>query len=162
VPNAAETAVRFKDAVHAADPEAIAALCAADVVVHGPVSRRMTFSGRAQVRELFAVVIANVDDVRYTNDTGDERLRILTLEGRRGRERYEEAVLMRVDDDSQIAELRIYVRPLPGMVAMAATFAPALARARGQHVRAAVLRLMLLPVAGLLRRGDALGARLLR
>lgn len=160
-PTASDTARRFREAVLAGDPDAVAALAADDAVVHGPVTRRMTFRGREELRELFAVVMANVDDIRYVEDVGDDGLRVLTLEGRRGRHHYEEAILMRVGDDGQIAELRIYVRPLPGTVAMAAAFAPALARARGSRVRAALLTVMLAPVRALLLHGDALGVRLL-
>jgi hypothetical protein len=156
------TAERFRQAVYAADPDAVAALAADDVVVHGPVTSRMAFHGREQLRELFSVVMANVDDIRYVEDVGDERMRILTLEGRRGRARYEEAVLMRTGDDGLIRELRIYVRPLPSTVAMAAAFAPALARARHGALRARMLWLLLLPVRAMLMRGDALGVWLLR
>lgn len=159
---ATDTAARFRAAVLAHDADEIAALCAPDVVVHGPVTRRMAFHGRDEVRELFAVVMANVDGIRYVEDVGDEALRVLTLEGRRGRHRYEEAVLMRIDDRGAITELRIFVRPLPGTVAMAAAFAPALARARGLRVRAVLLTLLLAPVRAMLLHGDALGVRLLR
>lgn len=156
-----DTPARFRAAVRAGDADAVAALMAEDVVVHGPVTRRMAFRGRDEVRELFAVVMANVDDLRYVEDVGDDHLRVLTLHGRRGRHRYEEAVLMRLRDDGLIAELRIYVRPLPGTVAMAAAFAPALARARGGRVRAAVLTVLLAPIRALLLHGDALAVRLL-
>jgi hypothetical protein len=159
--SAAATAARFRDAVLADDPDAVAALAADDVVVHGPVTRLMTFRGREELRELFGVVMANVDDIRYVEDVGDDRLRVLTLQGRRGRHRYEEAILMRVDAEGRIVELRIYVRPLPGTVAMAAAFAPALARARGHRLRAVLLTVMLAPVRALLLHGDALGVRLL-
>jgi hypothetical protein len=159
---ARDTPGRFRAAVHAGDADAVAALMAEDVVVHGPVTRLMTFRGRGEVRELFAVVMANVDEIRYVDDIGDDQVRVLTLEGRRGRHRYEEAVLMRLDEQQRISELRIYVRPLPGTVAMAAAFAPALARSRGQRVRAVLLHLMLAPVRALLLHGDALGVRLLR
>jgi hypothetical protein len=159
---ATETAERFRQAVYAADPDAVAALAAEDVVVHGPVTSRMAFRGREELRELFAVVMANVDAIRYVEDVGDDHLRILTLEGRRGRAHYEEAVLMRVRDDGLISELRIYVRPLPATVAMAAAFAPALARRRHGRVRARMLWLLLLPVRATLMRGDALGVWLLR
>jgi hypothetical protein len=159
---AAQTAERFREAVYANDPDAVAALAAEDVVVHGPVTTHMAFHGREEMRELFTVVMANVDDIRYVEDVGDDRLRILTLEGRRGRARYEEAVQMRVDDDGLICELRIYVRPLPATVAMAAAFAPALARVRHGRVRARMLWLLLLPVRAMLMRGDALGVWLLK
>jgi len=160
--SATHVAERFRQAVHAADPDAVAALAAEDVVVHGPVTTRMAFRGRAELRELFAVVMANVDDIRYVEDVGDEHLRILTLEGRRGRARYEEAVLMRLNEDGLISELRIYVRPLPATVAMAAAFAPPLARARHGRLRGRLLWLLLLPVRAMLMRGDALGVWLLR
>jgi hypothetical protein len=157
-----ETAERFRQAVYAGDPDAVAELVTEDVVVHGPVTRHMAFHGREELRELFTVVMANVDDIRYVEDVGNDELRILTLEGRRGRARYEEAVQMRINADGLISELRIYVRPLPATVAMAAAFAPALARARHGRVRARMLWLLLLPVRAMLMRGDALGVWLLR
>ncbi len=157
-----DTSERFQEAVAAGDPDAIAALLAPDAVVRGPITMRQEFRGRAEIRELFAVMLAHVDDVEYVHDVGDDEVRMLALRGRRGSIRYEEAVELHLGADGLITEIRAYVRPLPGMVAMAAAFAPAIARARGQHARAVVLRLVLRPVAWVLIRGDAFGARMLR
>jgi hypothetical protein len=66
-----------------------------------------------------------------------------------------------LDDDGLIERLELYVRPLPGLTAMAAALGPRVA-ARHSRPRALVVRAMMAPLALMTRRGEGLGARLAR
>jgi SnoaL-like domain len=158
---AAATTARWRAAVEARDLERFMATLAPDVVVHSPLTDRTQFQGHEDVRTLILAVFATIHDIHYTHDIGDAHTRALVYTARVGRQRVQEATLLRLDDDALVAEVTFWFRPLPGLTALAATLVPGLARARSRP-RALLLRLLATPLAWVTRGGDRLGVWLAR
>jgi hypothetical protein len=149
----------YRAAAEAHDVPAMLACMAPDVTLKSPITDRFAFSGHAQVRNLLEDVYAVMDDVRYHADVGDQHTRLLTLEGRvRGR-RLDEAILITLDDHGLITHLQLFIRPLPGLTAIAAALGPRVARRRSR-TRALVVRAMIAPLAFMTRHGEGAGSRL--
>ena len=93
-------------------------------------------------------------------DVGDDHTRAMKLVGRIGKQRFAETLLFTLDDDGLIAEIEIFVRPMPGLLTMAAALGPRVARRRGR-MRALAVRLMMGPLAATAarRRAGRLEAR---
>ena len=149
----------YRAAYDAHDVDALIATLRPDVRLVSPITDRFAFEGHAQLRALFEDVLATVDDGAHVLDVGDDRTRAMKLVGRIGKQRFAETLLFTLDDDGLIAEIEIFVRPLPGLTTMAATLGPRVARRRGR-LRAVAARMMMAPLAAMTRGGEPLGARL--
>ena len=149
----------YRAAAEAGDVEGQLACMRDDVVLKSPITDRFVFSGKAQMRDLLEDVHAVVSDGVYRDDAGDDRTRVLTMAGRVGRQRFDEAVLITLDDDGLIARMELFIRPLPGLTALAAALGPRVARRRGRAAAIAV-RLMITPLAFMTARGEGAGSRL--
>ncbi len=158
---AATTTAQWRAAAEAGDLDRFMATLAPDVVIHSPVTDRTTFQGHDEARTLILAVFATIDDIHYTHDIGDEHTRALVYTARIGRQRVQEATLLRLDDRALVAEVTFWVRPLPGLTTLAATLVPEIARARSRP-RALLLRLLAKPLALITRGGDRLGVWLVR
>jgi hypothetical protein len=143
------------------DADAFIAALAPDVVLRSPITMSFAFQGHAQLRPLMEDVFSVVSDIRYTADVGDDRHRVLRAEARVGGQQIVESVVVTLDDDGLVSELELFVRPMPGLVALAAALGPRLARRRGR-VRAAAVRAMIGPLAVMTGRGERLAAKLAR
>jgi hypothetical protein len=111
------------------------------------------------MRDLLEDVHAVVADAVYVVDAGDDRTRVLTLSARVGRQRLDEAVLVTLDADGLIATMQLFVRPLPGLTAIAAALGPRVARRRGR-LRALAVRAMIAPLAFVSARGEGVASKL--
>ena len=149
----------FRAAVEARDLDAMVAALAPDVVVHSPISRFVRFEGRPRARELFQEVLATFEDIHYTDELRGDGVVVYLLRARvRGRE-IEETAVLRYDDAGLVREMRIFIRPMPGLAAVAAALGPRLARRRGR-LRAAVVTAFTRPLVVLLSAGDRASARI--
>jgi hypothetical protein len=149
----------YRAAYDARDVGALIATMRPDVELISPITDRFAFRGHAQLRALMEDVLAVVDDAEHLVDVGDERTRVMKLSGRIGRQRFSETLLFVLDEDGLIASIEIFVRPLPGLTAMAAALGPRVARRRSR-TRALVLRMLMAPLASMARRGEPVGSRL--
>jgi hypothetical protein len=149
----------YRAAAEAHDVPAMLACMAPDVTLKSPITDRFAFSGHAQMRDLLEDVYSVIEDVRYLADAGDARTRLLTLEGRVRGQRLDEAMLVTLDDEGLITRMELFVRPLPGLTALAATLGPRVARRRSR-TRALAVRTMIAPLAFMTRHGEGAGSRL--
>lgn len=123
----------FQQAAEAHDCAAVIALFAPDIVVRSPVTQRIRFEGIEQVSDLFERVFDVVSDVRFYETIGeDEPNQVIFWRGRVGRHYLEEANLLRLDDEGRIREMTVFMRPIPGLLALATGLASSLA---GRHHR---------------------------
>jgi hypothetical protein len=149
----------YRAAAEAQDTAGMLACMRDDVVLKSPITDRFAFSGKAQMRDLLDDVHAVMSEVVYRVDAGDRHTRMVTLEARVGRQRIGEAMVVTLDDDGLIARIELYVRPLPGLTALAAALGPRVAR-RHSRARALAVRAMIAPLAFMTARGEGVGARL--
>ncbi|MBJ7328751.1 MAG: nuclear transport factor 2 family protein [Solirubrobacteraceae bacterium] len=157
---AVATTTRLRQAAQAGDVEGFVQLLAPDVVLHSPITTRVQFRGRDELRTLMTAVFASLEDLEYFAETGDETTRALFLRARIGRQDVEEAMLVRLGDDGLVAELRVWFRPMPGLATLMAALGPKLARTTKGRMRAVLITAMTKPLVFLTRTGDAAAVKL--
>lgn len=151
----------FRRAAAVHDIELAMSALADDVVVRSPLTDRFTFDGKADVRRLFETVYEKFEGLSYDTAIGDGAHRVLVGGGVAGGQRFEETLLLTLDEQGKIAEITLFIRPLPGLVAVMAALGPALARRNGRsRLNAGVLRAMTAPLVAATRSGDKFGVGL--
>lgn len=114
----------FRTAGETHDIELAMSACAEDVVVHSPLTDSTAFRGQTEVRQLFEAVYERFDGIRYTEELGDGNRRVLFGTASVGGQRIDETLRLRLDGRGKIAEITLYVRPLPGLAAVMAALGP--------------------------------------
>lgn len=151
----------FRKAGETHDVDLAMSACAPDVVVHSPLTDTASFRGQRQVRQLFEVVYERLDGIRYRDLLGDGDQWALFGSATVGGQRIDETLLLRLNSSGKIAEITLYVRPLPGLTALMAALGPALARRNGRsRFVVGLLRVMVAPLVAGTRIGDRTGVRL--
>jgi hypothetical protein len=131
-------------------------------VIRSPVSGRLGFRGIEQARELFAIVLDRLEVIEYYEELGDGSSRALFYRGRLAGADIEETQLIRLAPDGRIREIVFFIRPLPGLAAVAAELAPAWARARGfGPIRIAVMAFFGAALRMAISLADRVGSRLM-
>jgi hypothetical protein len=149
----------YRAAATAQDTAGMLACLRPDVVLRSPITTRFSFSGHAQLGPLLDDVHAVVAPPTFRADAGDDRARLLILESRVGREPITELLSITLDDDGLIATMELAVRPMPGLLALAAALGPRVAR-RHSRTRAAAVKMMISPLALAATRGEGLASKL--
>jgi hypothetical protein len=141
-------------AAHDHDVEALLACLSPTVIVRSPITQRIRFVGIDEAAHLFRQVFAVVSDIRVYATVGeDDRTQAIFWRGRVGRHYLEEANLLRLDEDGLIAEMTVFMRPVPGLLVFASRLAPLLARRRGRF-RPATVRAVLGTTSTVYRSGE--------
>jgi hypothetical protein len=108
----------FKRAVESADPAQMEAALAEDVVFRSPVVYR-PYEGREVTMAVLRAVLEVFEDFSYLDVAEGERSAMLIFRARVGDKEVEGLDHITVDDDGRITELRVMVRPMSGMYALA-------------------------------------------
>lgn len=143
---------RFKRAMETHDVDGLIATMSPDVVLRSPITSRVTFTGHGELRELMQIHFAVVEDVRYRDDE-------LVYTGTVRRQPVEVVNRLAPDGAGRIGEVTVYVRPLPGLAALAAGLGPRLARRRRTRAHALAMRCGLELTLALTAGGDRLAKR---
>lgn len=151
------------DALHHAadthDATAMIAMFADDIVIRSPITTLIRFEGIDQARDLLHRIFAAINDIGFYEVIGDGDKQVIFWRGRVGRHYLEEANLLRLNDRGQIAEMTVFMRAIPGLLALAEQLAPSLASRHGR-IRRWVVRFMLGFVGLFFRSNEALVIRL--
>jgi limonene-1,2-epoxide hydrolase len=150
---------RFGEAFEARDLDAIVESLAPDVVINSPISRRVSFRGREEARRLFEIVLDLLGETRYTHELADGDVRVVVLHARLAGRELHEVQLMRLDGEGRVKELTLFMRPLPGITALAAALGPRLTRRKGR-LAAAMVAAYARPLAVVTEIGDRVSTRL--
>ncbi|MGI8802138.1 MAG: nuclear transport factor 2 family protein [Solirubrobacteraceae bacterium] len=120
-PNAAE---RFRRAAEALDADAMTETLAPDVCLASPVIAAPV-EGRERVRAVFGVLVELFEDFEYLHALADEggSTHVLVFRCRVGPEVIEGVDLLELDEHDQIAVFTVFIRPLPGLQALAGEIA---------------------------------------
>jgi hypothetical protein len=117
-------------------------------------------SAAAGDRGTFRRVFGVISDISFYETVGeDERTQVIFWKGRVGGQYLEEANLLRLNDQGRICEMTVFMRPAPGLLALAAGLASSLASRHGR-ARALAVRSVLGTLAALFRVGEPLILRL--
>lgn len=106
----------FRLAAEAKDIEAAKAMLREDVVLHSPILFR-GFEGREIVAQVLTHVAATLEDFRYTDELADERTVVLRFKARVGDRELEGIDFLELDEDGQVAELTVFMRPMSALTA---------------------------------------------
>ena len=158
---AAETTARWRAAAETGDLEGFMATLSPQVVFHSPLTTLTSFEGHEQVRALMEAVFATINNIRYSDDIGDETVRALVYRAQVGGQEVQEATIIRLNEEAKVVKVTFWYRPLPGLTALAAMLGPALA-AQKSRPRALLLWILAKPVFWLTRMGDSIGVKLAR
>jgi SnoaL-like domain len=122
--------IPFGDAVESHDIEAAIATLAPDVRFRSPVVFR-PYEGRESVGLLLRAVAEVFEDFRYARaiSSEDGRDHVLVFETRVGERDVEGADFIHLNDAGEVDELFVMVRPMSGMLALAAAMQEKLAQA---------------------------------
>lgn len=116
----------FRDAVEARDHDAMVAALAADVQLHSPVAFR-AFDGREATAAVLAAILSVLDDFEYTDELESAASVALLFRARVGDRSVQGLDLLRLDEEGQIKELTVMMRPLSAILAVAERMAPKVA-----------------------------------
>jgi len=146
----------FEVATHNHDVEAVIACLSSEIVIRSPITQRVRFEGIEQASDLFRRVFKIISDIRFYETIGEgQQSQVIFWRGRVGRQYLEEANLLRLDDDGRIKEMTVFMRPVPGLLALTVELGSSLA-GRRHFLRGLAVRAMLGPMARLFAIGEPL------
>ncbi|KWX26268.1 hypothetical protein AFM11_01835 [Mycolicibacterium wolinskyi] len=93
-----------------------------------PLSGRMVFRGREDLRLLLAEVYGGLRDLRWQEVIGDGRTRVAVSEARIAGITITDALVFELDDTGRIMRLRPHLRPLLAIAVFALLLGPKIAR----------------------------------
>jgi SnoaL-like domain len=150
----------FRDAFAARDLAAMRELLHPDVVLHSPILSS-PFVGREAVLELFEVIAATLEDVRYTVDIAEGDVHVFSWRTRIGATEMEGVDILRVDEEGRAVEFTVFFRPLEGITVLLSALGKGLARRRSP-ARAALAGAASAPLVALSRATDRIAPRLVK
>jgi hypothetical protein len=111
-------AKQFRDAVEAADLDAVVACLADDVVFHSPVTFK-PFEGKGAVAFLFSVLLKTFEEFRYVDEyASSSGATILRFRTRVGDRDVEGIDLLHANAEGLIDDFTVMVRPLSAALAL--------------------------------------------
>lgn len=149
----------FPAGVVAGDLSSIAAAVTEDVVLISPITSRFRFEGRDEVTELMSVVLETFEDIQVFEEFGAGDRRAVAWRARIGDQRVEGSDILLLDGEGKVREIRLFIRPLPGLATATAALGPRLARRRSR-ARGAAMAAMARPLAFAIRAGEGIAPRL--
>jgi hypothetical protein len=106
-------------------------------------------------------VLETLEDFKVAEEFGGGDMRAVVWNARIGTQPVEGMDVLRLDRDGKVLEIRLFVRPRPGLAALAAALAPRVAKRRSRFL-AAVAALIVGPLGPITRVGDRMVAWLAR
>ena len=131
-----EAVARYLAASEAGDIDAVVETLTPDVEVVSPISGRMTFRGRDDVRTLLSAVYGSLRDMRWREPVGDGRHRVALGDMRLGPVAMTDAMVLELASDGRIQSIRPHLRPWLALTLFAAVLGPKVARRPGVVRRA--------------------------
>jgi hypothetical protein len=107
-----------------------------DAELVSPLSGRMVFRGAADLRVLLAAVYGSMTGLRWRDDVGDGNVRAVIGDGRVGRFRLGDAMVLELADDGRIRRVRPHLRPWLAVTVFAIKLGPKMVRHPGVVWRA--------------------------
>ncbi|MEV6559242.1 nuclear transport factor 2 family protein [Nocardia sp. NPDC051756] len=133
---ATDSVARFCAATRAADFDALMDTLTPDATLVSPLSGRMVFRGKDDLRILLTAAYGGLSELRWTEQIGDGTRRVLLAEAAVGPFRLTEALVLELADDGRIRTLNPHLRPWLTLTALAVWLAPRLFRHPGVLRRA--------------------------
>jgi hypothetical protein len=126
----------YRRASETNDVDALAATLAPDAEVVSPLSGRMVFRGRDDLRFLLGAVYSLSRDLRWREEVGDGPARVVIGDFRVGPLRMSDAMAFELGEDGLIRRIRPHLRPWLGTTLFALLLGPRVARRPAVILRA--------------------------
>lgn len=129
-PTPPTTISRWTDADRTGDLAGMRACLAADARLISPLTDGFSFHGAEEVMAVFAAAFELLDDIVIHRLTGSDDDWVLCGTNRLGAQNLEEIQWLRLDEEGLIAEITLFIRPMPAAVMLLGRIGAGLA-ARG-------------------------------
>jgi hypothetical protein len=126
------------------DASSVGTLMSDDVVLKSPIIRT-AFRGRQELTELYAALFQVLEDVTIDPEYTSAASSVFTWTARCGGRPIQGADIVVVSDRGDISEITVLVRPLIGVLTLAGSLGPVLARRRSR-TRGFAMRLAAAPM----------------
>ncbi|SON59700.1 hypothetical protein MSIMFI_01184 [Mycobacterium simulans] len=143
------------------DADAFAELLAPDVVFHSPITERVRFEGRDEVAALHRDIFAVLEDIHTTEPLALGDARAFSFRGRVRGVPLEAMNLVRCNEQGQIVDCKVFIRPLTGLATLFAALPPRVAARRRGRLHGALVAIFARPIAVVLRIADRLTPKLI-
>ncbi len=158
----ASTATRaLRAAAERGDADAVAELLAPGVLFHSPMTDRVRFEGKEEVAALHRDIFAVLEGLETTEPLAHGDTRSFSFRARVRGVELEAHVLLYVNEQGQIDELKIFIRPLPGLATLFAVLPPRVSARRRGRLTGAAAAVLTWPLAFVLRTADRFTPRFL-
>lgn len=158
---ASTTITALRTAAERGDAGAVAKLLAPDVTLHSPLTDRVHFEGKDEVAALHHDIFAVLDDLTTTEPLALGDTRAVPFSARVRGVELEAVILARLDEQGQIADLKIYGRPLPAVATLFTALPPRVSARRRGRLTGALVAVLARPLAFALHTADRLAPRFL-
>ncbi len=127
---------RYRAATEANDIEAVMTTLAPDAELVSPISGRMVFRGREDLRILLTAIYGSMTELRWRQEVGDGTVRVVTGEASVGPVKLGDAMVFELADDGRIQRIRPHLRPWLALTIFALKLGPKVGRHPGLVRRA--------------------------
>jgi ketosteroid isomerase-like protein len=131
---------RFCEAAVAKDVDRVIATLAPDAELVSPLSAKLVFRGREDLRILLGAVYATLHEIRWEDLVAQGQVASGIEVARVGGLRIDNAIVLELDPQGQIVRLRPHLRPWLATTLFALLLGPKVARTPGVMLRAARAR----------------------
>lgn len=158
---ASRAMIALRAAGESGDADAVAELLAPDVVFHSPITARIRFEGKEEVAALHRDIFAVFEDLETSEPLARGDTRSFSFRARVRGVELEAINLVRFNEQGQIVEFKVFVRPLASLATLFAALPPRVSARRRGHLWGALVALLTRPLALALRTADRLAPRFL-
>jgi hypothetical protein len=127
---------RYRRASETNDIEALLESLAPDAEVISPISGRMVFRGREDLRILLGAVYGSLTDLRWRHELGDGSTRVVAGDMKIGPLEMTDAMVFELAEDGRIRRVSAHLRPWLAITLFALILGPKVARHPGVVLRA--------------------------
>lgn len=131
-----DAVARYRAASEVNDIEALLDVLTPDAELVSPLSGRMVFRGKEDLRVLLTAVYGGMTGLRWREEFGDARHRVVIGDGHVGPLRMTDAMVFDLGDDGRIQRIRPHLRPWLAVTLFALILGPKVARRPGVLRRA--------------------------
>ena len=132
-----DAVARYRTASESNDIDGLMEALADDAVLVSPISGRLAFRGKQDLRILLGAVYGGLRGLRWREELGDGAVRVVLGECNIGPLRLADAMVCELDQDGRIRRITPYLRPWLALSLFALMIGPKMGRHPGVILRAA-------------------------
>jgi len=122
-----DAVARYRAATETNDIEMLVDTLAPDVELVSPISGRMVFRGKDDLRVLATAVYGSMTRLRWRKEVGDDTVRVVIGDAKVGPLNIEDAMVFELAPDGRIKRIRPHLRPWLALTLLAVELGPKLA-----------------------------------